>query len=315
MIVEKCLICGLSPASNNSAIEFLAHGVRAPWISELADEQNSTDCSLWACGDCDFNWFSPRMTEEVEGSLYSGYRENRYYSTRRKWEPWYFKVSNNSRNPGTKAARLAVSTLDSLLRDLPDSIFEIVADVGGDAGQFFPSRSQKRLLVDPSNKPAVSGVLRAQSIAELPSDTRLVRIGCVLPHVANPKSLLMEIRKNCPQALIVITMANDRYRLRNFHKSKSYLNFVNIVIKRRHAFIILDFATGICRQFNRKIPRFGIIKQSEHVNYYSLHALSVLAKTLDFKVLKQSENLSGGFGGMRIGELMVVLEPTPGVSS
>jgi hypothetical protein len=255
------------------------------------------------------------MTESVEGALYSGYRENRYYSTRRKWEPWYFKISNNSRKPESNAARLAVSTLDSLLRHLPDSMFETVADVGGDEGQFFPSRSQMKLLVDPSNKTAVSGVLRVQSIAELPSNTRLVRIGCVLPHVANPKSLLMEIRKNCPQAWVVIMMANDRYRLRNFHKSELYLNWVNIVVKHRHVFIILDFITGICRQFNRKIPRFGIIKQSEHVNYFSLHALSVLAKTLDYKVIEQSENLSGRFGGMRIGELMVVLEPTPGVSS
>jgi hypothetical protein len=42
MSVEKCLICESSYARNNSVIGFLAHGVRAPWISELADELNST---------------------------------------------------------------------------------------------------------------------------------------------------------------------------------------------------------------------------------------------------------------------------------
>jgi hypothetical protein len=305
----------ICPICSSSATEFLANGIRAPWISELADAHNSTYCSLLNCSDCNFSWFTPRMLVNVEDAVYQGYRESRYYEVRHKWEPWYLTSLNNSKKPGTKDASLAVSMLDSLLEDMPDSDLEKVADVGGDEGQFFPTRSKERILVDPSNKPAIEGVLRTRSITDLPTNTQLVLVCCVLPHVANPKSLLMEIRENCPQARVLITVANDHPKLRPFHKKESYRNFLKNCAKNRYVFIMLDLLTGICRQFNRKIPNFGIVKQSEHVNYFSLPSLYALAESLHYGVIKQQEILSGGFGGIRLGELTVILEPTSGARS
>ena len=74
--------------------------------------------------------------------------------------------------------------------------------------------------------------------------------------------------------------------------------------------MVSDFCTGVCKQFGKKIPRFGVVKESEHINYFSILGLSRMAENIGYRVRSSQETKTGGIGALRLGSLWIVLEPT-----
>ena len=54
-------------------------------------------------------------------------------------------------------------------------------------------------------------------------------------------------------------------------------------------FVLLDFVTGVYRQVFKRVPWFGIIKQSEHLNYFNVKSLRAFAEIHGLDVLYMSE--------------------------
>lgn len=302
--MSRCLICA-------GDSRFVAYGVEAPWITELLDD--GTDrvwVRLVACDSCDVQWFEPRMASETADALYRNYREPDYLKARRRWEPWYLPAWNSSRDPNSEGAMEVVSELETHIADLPPEALAIVADVGGDAGQFFPRGAVRKLLVDPSDRDVVSGVERVSSLDQLPPGVSLVILGCVLPHVPDPLQFLRDVRTACPQAFVIIQTAHDQPNVRRRHGTPTYRDFLTRIGRSRLAFVVSDFGTGLCKQFGWKLPRFGVVKQSEHINYFSIHSLSRMAESIGYQVRSSHESKSGGLGALRLGSLWILLEPT-----
>ena len=305
MTPGRCATCG-------QTAYLTAHGVEAPWISELLEEGSEpAQVELLSCNTCDLHWFEPRMSAEKADALYRNYREQEYVRTRRKWEPWYLPAWNSSRDPNSDGATEVVAEIEEQISSLPASALRVVADIGGDAGQFFPKAARRKLLVDPSDRDLVPDVERVSSIDQLPREVSLVILGCVLPHLPEPGDFLKEVHQACPGAFVLVQTANDRPRLRARHSTASYRNFLGRLRGNRIAFMISDFATGLCKQFGWRLPRYGVIKQSEHINYFSIASLSRLAEGAGYRVLSSHESTSGGLGGLRLGSLWILLEPIP----
>jgi hypothetical protein len=80
-----------------------------------------------------------------------------------------------------------------------------------------------------------------------------------------------------------------------------------MVRKVKVLFIFLDFTSGLIRNFLGFIPWFGIIKQSEHVNYLTPKSLENLIVNLDIKINWISGVDTGtSQGRMRLGRLSLV---------
>lgn len=290
--------------------ELAAHGVEAPWISDLLEEgAEPLQVELLSCSTCDLQWFEPRMSAKKADALYRNYREEEYLRARRKWEPWYLPAWNAARDPNSDGATDVVTEIEKQVSCLPATALEVVADIGGDAGQFFPKAARRKLLVDPSDRELVPGVERVSRIEQLPSDVSLVILGCVLPHLPDPQEFLKEVQQACPEAFVLVQTANDRPRLRARHSTTSYRKVLARLRGNRVAFMVSDFATGVCKQFGWRLPRYGVIKQSEHVNYFSITSLSRIADVAGYRVLASNESTSGGLGGLRLGSLWMLLEP------
>lgn len=68
----------------------------------------------------------------------------------------------------------------------------------------------------------------------------------------------------------------------------------------------MDLMTGIFRNFGRRIPSFGIVKASEHINYFSNRTLRCLAGECGLAVVESAEEPDHRLNGLRLGRLGAV---------
>jgi hypothetical protein len=75
-------------------------------------------------------------------------------------------------------------------------------------------------------------------------------------------------------------------------------------------FIFVDFLSGAYRQIFKRIPWFGIVKQSEHINYFNVKSLRVFAELRGLEVLFVSEpDLKYKVGKIFQGRLACIARP------
>jgi hypothetical protein len=77
----------------------------------------------------------------------------------------------------------------------------------------------------------------------------------------------------------------------------------------RGTWIAADFVAGVARNFGRTVPRWGAVKQSEHINYYSTQSLQALLAGGGFRVVSTRADPTASVGGLRVGRLGALAVP------
>ena len=247
------------------------------------------------------------MDQQGMDSLYGNYRQQYYKKIRRNWEPWYRDSVNDATAPGTATTANRIAFLEHLLDQFEVGPLNFVVDFGGDMGQFFPARARRKCLIDPSERSLVDGVARVDSWAELPQAPDLVIAAHVLEHVNDPAGLLMEIRQAIPPGgYLYVEVPQDAPRLRSWHASKLYGSWIEQLTRYRWTIILLDFYTGVYRNFGFRVPRLGLVKQSEHVNYFTREGLEGLLTSTGFRVIGSQRDGDFRAGGLKMGRLGIL---------
>jgi hypothetical protein len=91
--LSNCILCG------STTVTFKSHALVAPWIELLINSLSVLQTSLLHCSDCDLDFFSYRYSDLEMNALYSGYRGEKYFSFRRRFEPWFTQRSLNYWDP------------------------------------------------------------------------------------------------------------------------------------------------------------------------------------------------------------------------
>jgi hypothetical protein len=290
----------------------LAHAIIAPWISELGGTNNNFS-TYERCIPCDFNFFSHRYSENELKSIYSDYRGEKFFKVRNSWEPWYNNSVNgaftNDPSASDQIEKRRVFMLEALRGVFPPgSSINGCIDFGGDYGQFFPPNSiGPRILIDISEKP-VSGVTVYKSLAEVPEHVDLVMNCNVIEHMTVIHEIINEMAsKITPNGFVYIELPLDLFNVRNFHKSNFYQKYLEFLGKHRTAFIFTDFLSGVFRQFFGYIPMFGIVKQSEHINYFSQKSIEKLIAQSKMSIVAISQpDYSYRVGHIKQGRINVI---------
>lgn len=106
------------------------------------------------------------------------------------------------------------------------------------------------------------GLKRIKQLEGLPEKMSLILCCGVLEHLANPKDVLAEISGALEQeGIFYFEVPLDWFKVSKVHRSVAYLKYLHVLSKRRRAFILIDFVTGVCRTLFRRVPFFGIVKQ------------------------------------------------------
>lgn len=290
--VQQCPCCG-TPTDNAYP------ALIAPFIRALVNPAHSSMVSLLQCRSCGHRFFSYQYTEDDLGRLYSGYRGERYFHTRHRLEPWYGRNTNSANlNPSLIRARREslLTFLSPLLSPKQNGL--VVADLGGDAGQFLPLElASNAYLIETSDQKPVAGVVRVNTLAEVPHDLDLLICAHVLEHLPHPTSFLhshlasARIASGC---LIYLEVPLERYDIAKQLQSKLYRQYLRLLIRFQPAVIVMDFLSVLARGYLGKVFPPLILKMHEHVNFYTIDSLTACIRSagLELIAIKQDQESS-----------------------
>ncbi len=266
---------------------YLTDAVVAPWAVGVDDLKSpNLDSHLYRCEVCGLQLFSRRYSASELQFLYGGYRAESYLERRKQWEPWYSDKRNHmiGHDQGIEKTRKRAvgSFLSKFLENGPGLR---VVDYGGDEGQFIPMLPNVEFagVFDVSGRPVRGGVVSLQSVEQVREALPNLMMLChVLEHLTDPRAELESILELLsPKGSIYVEVPLDGHRV----KSATPPRLLKSIRSRRTTFILADFASQICRFKFGWNSRFRLIKQSEHLQFFTLPTLEMIAPELKLTVL------------------------------
>ena len=283
-----CPIC-------NQKSTFLGYGVIAPWIIELTESQNLRT-KLCQCSNCMMYFFTYRYSPKELKCIYSEYRSDEYFQRRKSWEFWYTRKENDhylNYNFITIRKNLLKNILVKLGVETSGKYSYV--DYGGDHGQFIPETKLKKYVIEYNSLAKASTIKFVKNFSGVKEPIRVISNQHVLEHVNNPVKTLKLFKKNLhPKAskqastskgIIITEVPLDIYRVSKLARTRLYKNYLDFLLKHKNFFIVFDFFSGVYRQFFHYLPFFGIIKQSEHINYFNKKSAERIFEISGLKIL------------------------------
>lgn len=272
---KACVSCGSDQITSASL------AVVAPWVLGVSHpNSNRLDSCLLYCCDCGLQFFSRRYTPEELSAFYTDYRGPSYVARRRSWEPWYSSRRNDRIGHDENVEHVRNTTVKTFIsQHLGQSPLRIV-DYGGDEGQFIPDLDNIEYsgVFDVSGRPLREGIAILRSNEEIKAASpNLIMLCHVLEHLTEPReelSRILEVLSDHGSLYVEVPL--DAHRVR----SATPTILVRLFRSGRLPFVVADFISQISRFKFGWRSRFRLIKQSEHLQFFSANSLSVLAKIL-----------------------------------
>jgi hypothetical protein len=268
--------------SCNHPSRFLAHGVIAPWLVELCKiEQNVT--SLRRCTECHLDFFSYRYSEDELTDLYADYRSDYFFRLRHSWEPWYNASVNEAFSAQRSNDDQIIDRRNYTRRSLEQAgivIEELTGciDFGGDHGQFIPTGVKGSVFVvekGSSKKQSETGITFVDSIEFIQEEVDLVLHCYVLEHLPTIDDVPHQMKRRLRVGGIMhFEVPLDKFAVSRVHRTSVYSRYLQYLARHKRLFSLVDFVTGVYRHFFGRIVWFGIVKQSEHINYFDQYSLT-----------------------------------------
>jgi hypothetical protein len=298
----RCLVCGEYGRT-------IAESVIAPFISELVGIRLGTRSQLSECTVCAFRWYSYRYSDSENKLLYEGYRAGEYFKIRKRWEPWYSNSVNNAYKGNVANVDSRVVFMTNILRPFFSNV-EVVLDIGGDEGQFFPNLPiRRKIVVDLSNVDLRPGVERVHNVQEeVGEPIQLVIAAHILEHVSRPREFLIDLISHLEvgSGLIYVEVPLDNPKLSGKFSRTVNSKILRLATIHRISILLLDFSTGLRRNFRIPLSSFSLLKQSEHINYFDFESITALFKSVGLEILAHDRRDDEKVGHVRLGKLGVL---------
>jgi SAM-dependent methyltransferase len=280
--IEGCPCCQSKESTARWAVV-------APFLAYYAVGRSPFLCRLMECSNCSFRFFDVRLTPEEVDKLYSGYRGERYFAERHRWEPWYSRKVNDGIGGDPEEVAERTRALEAfLLPHLDQSEIETVLDYGGDRGQFIPpSLGAKKFVFELSDAVPVAGVERINSEQQLRAMRfDLIMAFGVLEHCSDPAEVLEKLRSYLtPGSLLCVGVPYERYGLGFAGKGTLYRGYLNALLHFPTAVVAVDFYSTIARVRLGGIPPLGLIKCHEHLNFFDERSMKALLERMGFAII------------------------------
>jgi hypothetical protein len=281
---ESCPICNSNRASDYWAII-------APFIRNYVKPAHASLLTLRECHNCEHRYFSYRYNDIEMERLYSRYRGESYYHARHSFEPWYGRAVNSCNLDPMVIGKRIAGLLSFLLPLLPPEKHRlVVADLGGDAGQFIPLHlASKAYVIEASHQKPVQGVITIPDLSYLHEDVDLLICSHVLEHIPSPRSFLQSqvsypcINRGC---YVYLEVPLERYKLASGLRSRAYASYLRYIARLQPILIIVDFFSVAARSLLGFIVPPLILKMHEHINIFSLRSVQILISSLDLELIK-----------------------------
>jgi SAM-dependent methyltransferase len=263
--------------------------VIAPFLAHYAVGQPPFLCKLLECSACSFRFFDSRLEPDEVARLYSGYRGERYFATRHRWEFWYSRKVNDGIGGDTEEIADRIAAMERFLLPHVDNInVKTVLDYGGDRGQFIPKSLGTEKFVfelsDAEPEPGVNRINSEQELIRMKFDF-IMALG-VLEHCPEPAEILEQLRSRLnPGSLLCIGVPYERYGVGFAGKGWLYRSYLNALLHLPPALVAVDFYYAAARIRLNHIPPFGLVKCHEHLNFFNKDSMTALLERVGFEVI------------------------------
>ena len=261
----------------------------APFITELALASRPPIGRTMVCGACGLRFTGMRLSDTEVTRLYSGYRGEAYFRCRHQHEPWYTLSSNCTRGGDPREIHQRQAELERLLRDSGIwPTIDSVLDYGGDRGQFIPAElAAEKWVFEISGAQPMEGVHGTADLESLHGRTFALLMAChIFEHVMDPKAFLAELAQYlAPAGTIYIEVPLEL---------PAILSLAPALTNRWYSWLenhvpllrAVDFVSTASRTQLGFLPPFGLLKSSEHVNFFDVRSLSHLLECAGFTCLR-----------------------------
>jgi SAM-dependent methyltransferase len=262
----------------------------APFLAHYAVEKPPFLCKLLECSVCSFRFFDARLTRDEVTRLYSGYRGERYFAERHRWEFWYSREVNDGIGGDPREIATRVAALEKLcLPHVDNATVKTVLDYGGDRGQFIPKTlGTEKFVFELSDAEPEPGIQRIGSEQELSNRKFdfIMALG-VLEHCSEPADVLEQLR-SClnPGSLLCIGVPYERYGVGFAGGGNLYRTYLNALLHLPAVLVAVDFYSAATRIRLNHIPPFGLLKCHEHLNFFDVKSMTALLTRTGFEVVE-----------------------------
>ena len=297
--IGSCPACGCDPAQSWPAVV-------APFITELALESLPPIGRTMVCGTCHLRFTGMRLSDTEVSRLYSGYRGEAYFRCRHRHEPWYTLSSNCSRGGDPREIHQRQTELERLLKGAGIwPTIGSVLDYGGDRGQFIPAGlAAGKWVYEISGVQPIEGVLGVTDRSELQCKSFDFLMAChIFEHVMDPMGFLVELSQLlAPRGTIYIEVPLELPAILSIAPALTSRWYAWLVSHLR-LLRIVDFVSTASRTQLGFLPPFGLLKSSEHVNFFDERSLGHLLQRAGFTCLRMEVapalRLAGRIGVLR----------------
>ncbi len=263
--------------------------VVAPFLAHYAVGKPPFLCRLLECSACSFRFFDSRLEPAEVERLYSGYRGERYFAERHRWEFWYSRKINDGIGGDPDEIAIRNASLEKFL--LPHGVHSAVntvLDYGGDRGQFIPQSlgSEKFVfeLSDAVPEPGVTRIGTEQQLDTMKFDF-VMALG-VLEHCSDPAAVLQQLRSRLnPGSFLCIGVPYERYAISFVGKGELYRAYLSALLHLLPALVAVDFYSTAARVRLGRVPPLGLVKCHEHLNFFNKESMTALLKRTGFDVI------------------------------
>jgi len=297
MSVQEITTCRVCLAPNPVLHSF---ALKAPWIVGK-NPSSDQESALYFCPSCESKFFAALFSTSEISTMYEGYRDDSYLRRRRKWEPWYTKAVNTAIGHSAPTLMARKQHLTTLLETQIDKGAvrqpTRVLDFGGDEGQFIPDLKsiESRAVLEISKVSPKENVISLADWDEARTfNPDFIMICHVLEHVDNPRVLIQKAAEILPEGgLLYVEVPLDYppQLSKSFTKSW-YLTSLRLMRKVRPVWIMADLLGLVSKRFFGKQLPGTVIKQNEHINYFTESSVKSLCKEFHFSHVVSSEYLA-----------------------
>jgi SAM-dependent methyltransferase len=265
------------------------HTLVSPFLAGRAWGGDAEPTTLLYCRGCDFRFYRRTLTEQEMAAYYAGYRDEAYFLERHRHEPFYTRARHaaicrigDERRRALMAALAGANRVD----------VRSVLDFGGGSGALIADLPAPRKAVyDPSGSPVLPGIQVFTDLARLEADWELVVCAQVLEHISDPGGMLRQLGACLAEGgLIYLEVPDQNWRPLPPRPTEGFLRFL---IRHDRALKLADFISTALRVTFGLLPPFGFVPMREHVNFFSLQALEMLARRHGFVVATSGRHANG----------------------
>jgi hypothetical protein len=272
----------------------------APFVSAYVFDKSPAFTRLAECRNCRFRFFEERFSDEEAKTLYADYRGPAYFKARHRFEPWYTRRVNETTGCGAAEITERRALISKALRNVLDpASLRCVLDFGGDRGQFIPDDvGPDRTVFDISGVEPVAGVTGVRRRDALGGRSFDLVLFChVLEHCSNPEEMLVDVKSllNPAEGALYIEVPYERYKVSKALTRRGHQAYVERLLRHRFLLMLVDFFSVVFRMKLNRVPRWGLIKLHEHINFFDETSLRLLVEKVGLKVLSTSRAHAGLF--------------------